>query len=156
MTEPSTVHSTFVIERAYPDTPERIFAAFADPAMKRRWFAGGANQVETFTPDFKVGGRERIESRLPEGSPFPGVALVADGVIQDIVTNRRIVTASTMTLGDRRISASLVTIELIQAEHGTNLICTHQGAFFEGSDGPRRREAGWHTLFDRLGAELAP
>ena len=47
-----------------------------------------------------------------------------------------------MTLGDKRISAALVTIELLPTGKGTDLICTHQGAFFEGSDGPQMREAG--------------
>jgi hypothetical protein len=60
-----------------------------------------------------------------------------------------------MTLGGRRISCSLVTMELLATETGTDLICTHQGAFFEGSGGPEMREAGWRTLLDQLGTELA-
>ena len=60
-----------------------------------------------------------------------------------------------MALGERRISASLVTIELVPTDKGTDLICTHQGAFFEGADGPKMREAGWRTLLDKLTAELA-
>ena len=46
-----------------------------------------------------------------------------------------VVAASTMIFGDKRISASLVTIEFIAAGSGTDLLCTHQGVFFEGSDG---------------------
>jgi len=68
----------------------------------------------------------------------------------DIVPNRRIVTASTMAVGEKCISASLVTFELLASETGTELIFTHQGAFFEGSDGPEMREAGWRKLLDRL------
>ena len=41
-----------------------------------------------------------------------------------------------MTLGDRRISASLFTFEFLAAGKGTDLIFTHQGAFFERSGGP--------------------
>ncbi len=69
--------------------------------------------------------------------------------------NQRVVTASTMSLGDKRISASLVTIELLPTGLGTDLIFTHQAAFFEGSDGPQMREAGWKHLFDGLAKELA-
>jgi uncharacterized protein YndB with AHSA1/START domain len=157
MPEPSVIHSTFVIERNYPKTPERVFSAFADAAKKRRWFADGGetHEVEEFELEFRVGGAERFRYRFKEGTPFPGVALTSEGIYQDIVPDRRVVTASTMTLGDRRISASLVTVELLPTDGGTDLICTHQGAFFEGADGPQRREEGWRFLLDRLARELA-
>ena len=156
MEQQTAIHSTFVIERSYPQPPKAVFAALADPAKKRRWFAEGKNHdVERFEMDFRVGGVERTQYRFREGTPFPGVLLVNEGSIQDIVTDRRVVTVSTMTLGERRISSSLVTIELLQTESGTDLICTHQGAFFEGSDGPKMREEGWQKLFARLSDELA-
>jgi len=156
MPEPTVIHNTFVIERSFPKPPARVFAAFADPAKKRRWFAeGDKTDVEEFQSDFRVGGTERISYRFKEGSPFPGVALVNEERFQDIVADRRIVTASTMDLGDRRISASLVTIELLPTGQGTDLICTHQGTFFEGADGPQMREAGWRKLLDKLAAAVA-
>lgn len=155
MQEQSVIHSTFVIERSYPKSPERVFSAFADAAKKRRWFAEGeSTEVEEFEMDFRVGGDERIRYRFKEGTPFPGVALTNEGRYQDIVLNRRLVIASTMALGDKRISASLVTVELLSADQGTVLICTHQGAFFEGADGPQMREAGWRHLLEQLAKEL--
>jgi uncharacterized protein YndB with AHSA1/START domain len=72
------------------------------------------------------------------------------GIYQEIVPNERIVTASTMKLEGRRMSASQVTMELIRTATGTDLICTHQGAFFENSDGPERREQGWIAMMNRL------
>jgi uncharacterized protein YndB with AHSA1/START domain len=155
MAEQSVIHSTFVLERSYPTTPERVFAAFADPAKKQRWFAEGHNHdVEEFEMDFRVGGTERALYRFKPGSPFPGASFMNEGCFQDIVANQRVVMASTMTFGDRRISSSLTTFELLPTEKGTDLIFTHQCAFFEGSDGPERREEGWRKLFDKLGQEL--
>jgi uncharacterized protein YndB with AHSA1/START domain len=151
----SVVHSTFVIERSYPKVPEEVFAAFADTAKKRRWFVEGENQeVEEFAMDFRVGGTERFRYRFKPGTPFHGVAVVNEASYLDIVPNRRIVTASTMALGDQRISSSLVTVEFLPTIQGTGLVCTHQGAFFEGADGPQIRESGWRILLERLATQL--
>ena len=156
MAEPTVIHNTFVIERSYPKPPEAVFAAFANPEKKRRWFAEGhSHDVEEFTMDFRVGGSERSAYRFKEGTPFPGVAVTSDGVYLDIVPNQRIVQAAQMAIGGKPISASMVTIELLPTDMGTDLICTHQAAFFEGADGPQMREAGWRKLFDQLGAEVA-
>jgi uncharacterized protein YndB with AHSA1/START domain len=153
--EPSVIHNTFVIERGFSKPPERVFRAFADPSKKRRWFAEGENhEVEEFAMELRVGGAERVRSRFKAGTPFPGVALTNEGTFQDIVPSSRIVTASRMILGDRPISASLVTIELQPTDLGTTLICTHQAAFFEGADGPQIREGGWRRLLEQLANEL--
>jgi len=158
--QPSVVHSTFRIEREYPASPSRVFSAFANPATKRRWFAEGeGSEVQEFALDFRVGGREATRFRFRSntalaGAPPAGTEFRNDTVYQDIVPDRRIVLAYTMAVGDRRISASLATIEMVPEGDGTRLTFTEQGAFFEGSDGPELREKGWLALLDALGAEL--
>lgn len=157
MDKASTVHSTFVIERRYPVAPEKVFAAFADPAKKRRWFAEGkGSALDEFEMDFRVGGSERTRFRFGANGPLPeGTPLGNDSSYHDIVPNRRIVLAYTMTVGDKRISTSLATFELLPSGNGTDLVFTEQGAFFEGADGPDIRKDGWQQLLDRLVTELA-
>jgi uncharacterized protein YndB with AHSA1/START domain len=155
MESQKVTHSTFVIERNYAASPERVFDAFADPAKKRRWFAEDKGMaIEEFELDFRVGGTERARYRMLEGTPFPGASLGNDTSYHDILPGRRIVLAYTMSLGDRRISASLATIEIVPAGKGTDLIFTEQGAYFEGSDGPHMRENGWRELLDKLEKEV--
>jgi uncharacterized protein YndB with AHSA1/START domain len=151
MADQSIIDNTFVIERTYPKAAAAVFAAFSDTSKKRRWFAEGPDHdVEHFIMDFAVGGQERAQYRFKKGTAFASVALTYDGRFLDIVADRRVVTASTMTLGDRRISASLVTAEFRPKNSGTLLVLTHQAVFFEGADGPKIRESGWRALLDRL------
>ena len=155
MNQPKVIHSTFILERSLPKTPETVFAALSDPAKLRRWFAGGnLHDVEEFSVDFRVGGEERLRYRL-KGGPVAGQEIVNIGRYQEIVPNERIVTARTMALEGKCFSASQVTYELLPTKDGTDLICTHQGAYFEMPGGPQMLEAGWRALMDKLAAELA-
>jgi uncharacterized protein YndB with AHSA1/START domain len=150
-TEQSPVaHATFSIERTYPSSPSRVFAAFSNQGTKRRWFVEGEGwEVDEFTMDFRVGGRELSRFRYKGGAPMGN-----DTVYLDIVPERRIVFAYTMTVSDKAISVSLATVEIAPSGQGARLVYTEQGAFFDGSDGTKRRESGCRGLLERLGQEL--
>ena len=83
-----------------------------------------------------------------------GAPIANDTVYQDIVPDRRIVFVYAMTVGDKRISASLSSVELFASGKGTRLVYTEQGQFFDGADQPKAREEGCAELFDKLGEEL--
>jgi uncharacterized protein YndB with AHSA1/START domain len=153
MEQPKVIHSTCVVERSFPKPPSAVFAALSEPEKVRQWYGAGDNhELIEFALRFAIGGTQRLTYRFKQGHPLQGLVLMNDGVFQDIIPNQRIVSASAMTLADKRISASLVTFELLPTEKGTDLVCTHQGAFFEGS-GPnpaKMREDGWNALMDKL------
>ncbi|WP_420136420.1 SRPBCC family protein [Sphingomonas sp.] len=156
MSPPPATHGSFAIERSYSAPVERVFAAFADPRLKKSWFADSAtHEITAFESDFRVGGVERLNYRFGPDTPFPGAALTNEGQFHDIVPDRRIVTASRMAIEGKPISVALVTIELAPASQGTDVLCTFQGVFFEGADGAVLREQGMRTLLDRLGDVLA-
>jgi uncharacterized protein YndB with AHSA1/START domain len=156
MSTPAVQQDSFTIERFYPKQPGVVFAAFADPARKRRWYAEGeTHDVDDFQMQFEVGGQENLSSRLNARTPFAGVTLVRRGSFLDIVPDGRIVTAASMEIGGRRISASLETFEFVPADGGTRLVFTHQAVFFEGADGPQMRRQGWELLLEQMAKELA-
>ena len=154
MTIVPAIHDTFVITRTYPQSPALVFAAFADPAKKRRWFAETkTSELLHYELDFRLDGHEQSRLRLTQG-PVAGMVMTNRTVYLELATNARIVFAYTMSLDDRRISASLVTIELLPTGTGTELVFTEQGAFLEGSDGAAMREAGWAKILEGINTVL--
>jgi uncharacterized protein YndB with AHSA1/START domain len=146
----SVIHSTFRIERTYPQPPARVFHAFADKEMVRRWRVEDEGcEVHEFTFDFRVGGSEVSRFSFMDG---PEIRL--DGQFQDIIPDRRIVFAYRMAMGPTPFSASLTTVELVPSGDGTRLTYTEQGAFFDGTDSAKGREEGCRELLEKLAAEF--
>lgn len=147
------VHATFVTEKTYPHPITKVFAAFSDTAIKSRWFmhAGPDGKYEN---DFQLGGMERSRWVMDATTPFPGAVITTESLYLDIVPERRIATGSNMMMNGTPFSASLVTFEFEQDGDGTRLVCTHHGAYFENSDGPDMRKAGWEQLLGQLDAVL--
>jgi uncharacterized protein YndB with AHSA1/START domain len=146
----SSTHASFTLERTYPATPARVFAAFATKEAKAKWFAGPSDSVTLrWDMDFRVGGRE-VNIGQPEG----GTKHAFEAVYWDIIPNERIVYSYDMHLNDERISVSLATIALRTEGKGTRMILTEQGAFLDGWDKPDDRERGTNYLLDALGKSL--
>jgi uncharacterized protein YndB with AHSA1/START domain len=150
MSERSAVHGSFTLERLYEASPARVFRAWADPAIKARWFAGieGWRQLDR-SIDFRVGGTERLSGR--KGS---GVVSTFDAVYHDIVPDQRIIYCYDMRLDGRHISVSLATVTLKPKGAGTHLTITEQGVFLDDYDDGGSRERGTRILLEQLGGEL--
>lgn len=153
MTTPSASHASFVIERVFDATPAQVFAAFADPVAKARWFGAPPDQWQPTLRehDFCVGGRERL------------IGIWANGTVSDfdcryfdILPGQRIVYSYAMQIDGRRISVSLSTVELSAEGRGTRMRYTEQGAYLDGYDAAGSRERGTRALFDALQASLQP
>lgn len=147
----STAHAEFTIERRYPFAPAQIFAAFADPELKRQWFAnpGGWENAE-WKLDFRVGGGE-----LSRGGHPGGRYNEFRSRFHEIVENERIVFVYDLFHDRRLISVSLTTVEFHPDNDGTSMRLTEQGVFFDGPDAAAEREHGTGLLLDMLGRFLA-
>ena len=145
MSDRSTEHATFVIERSYPAEPARVFRAFAHVEEKSKWFGPPDLSSDRLDFDFRIGGAERFEADGPDGARY-----VYSAVYQDIVEGERIVYTYEMYRNGDRISVSVSTVELRAAEGGTALAYTEQGVFLDGHDGPGPREHGTRVGLERL------
>src|SRR5258708_32475490 len=122
MTKRSVTHATFLIERRYDVPPSVVFAAWATPEAKRRWFVGPDEwEKSDHELDFRVGGRERVS-----GGPPGGPVHSYDAHYQDIVPDQRIVYSYDMHLDTMRISVSLATVEVQLAGNRHDMIVPRQ------------------------------
>jgi uncharacterized protein YndB with AHSA1/START domain len=141
-------HATFSLERSYPAPPAKVFAAWADPAAKARWFTPGPGAGHQL--DFQVGGRE-VATGGPEGGPL----MTFETLYRDIVPQQRIVYTSTLSAGTDLCTVSLTTVEFTPGEDGgTRLVLTEQGAYLDGREEPAWREQGTASQLDALATEL--
>jgi uncharacterized protein YndB with AHSA1/START domain len=146
MTQRNSTHATFVIERDYPHAPAKVFAAFANPLSKAKWFVGPENwDKSNHQMDFRIGGKESVS-----GGPPGGTVHYYNAEYWDIVENERIVTSYQMHMDEQRISVSLATMEFKPNGAGTKFVLTEQGAFLGGYDDAGERERGTRELLGQL------
>ena len=150
MTERSVAHGVFTVERTYDATPARVFAAWADPQIKGKWYGDPNKESVADVFEFKVGGQE-----LRTGEVEPGQTYRLDSRYYDIVENERIVHAYEVIINGARISVSVATIEFKLEGGGTRLTVTEQGTFLDGIEDPKERRGGTEFVLDRLAQVLA-
>jgi uncharacterized protein YndB with AHSA1/START domain len=124
--EPKVVHATCVVERSFSKPVSVVFAALSDPNKVRRWMGGSEHsELLEFGCEFREAGKQVVKYKMGPDTPIAGAIITNEGRFQQIVLDERIVTASTMKMGDRIFSASQVMFELVPTVKGTDLILTH-------------------------------
>ena len=150
MTERSIAHGSFTVTRSYPYPPARVFKAWADPDLKRRWHGGDEQEDTRRVFEFRVGGREVVGGKGPNGEPFG-----FENRYHDIVQGVRLIYTYRVWIAGQLVSASLATVEFGPDASGTRLTVTEHGAFFDGAEIPADRIHGTEWVLDRLGEVLA-
>ncbi|MGB3024393.1 SRPBCC domain-containing protein [Paradevosia shaoguanensis] len=138
----SLIQSSFLLERDFPAPAATVFAAWAEPARKARWFS-----IESLHRhlDFRVGGHEFLYGRSSCGRRF-----TYEAVYREIVPDLRIVFSYDIRIEGRHGSSSLASLEI--APHGKACAIRYceQGIFLDGLDSPRGRFNGATLRLARL------
>jgi uncharacterized protein YndB with AHSA1/START domain len=133
MTDRNIINTTFTTERTYGVSLDLAFNAWADPAVKARWFARAASDYEL---DFRPGGLER------NSTTFEGKQITWEALYRDIVDKERIVYTSVLYEGSLVATASLTTVEFIPEGDDTRLILVEFGpTSMDGSSRPGESRA---------------
>lgn len=143
-------NGAFQLERLFRASPSRVYAAFADPVQKRRWF-GDTDDFRTLRFELNVctGGRDHYCFQFRD---MPEV--FNEQVYLDVQENRRLVYAYVMGTEAGIFSASHATITFAPEGEGCRLLLLEQVTFFEGGDGLAGREEGTRQLLDALAGVL--
>jgi uncharacterized protein YndB with AHSA1/START domain len=154
--ERTQTHATFVLERDYAAPLDRVWAAFADPEVKKRWFGGSGFTDVEFAEDFRVGG-----TAVNNGTSESGYRSEYRATYSDIVDNERIVYVYDMWADGVHASTSITTVVLEPTSVGTHLTFTEQGVHLDGVHGPgpeaaAGREHGTGWLLDKIGEVVTP
>jgi uncharacterized protein YndB with AHSA1/START domain len=143
MTETATA---LRLERGYAAAPERVFDAWTNPEVLRRWWAAGPDwECPEADVDLRVGGRYRLAMRTPAGETH-----VVGGEYTEIERPGRLVYTWAWEDGDG--TESRVTVEFRADGDGTTVVITHAGLSSEES---RDQHAhGWAACLDNLGRRV--
>lgn len=146
----SVDHATFVVERMLPARPPHAFRFWSEFDLKRKWTSCHPDwTVLEDSFDFRTGGSEVVRWRTAEGEIRGFRAHYID-----IVPGERIIYAYEMTLGARRLSASLATVVFTADGAQTKMTFTEQAAVLDADAGIETRASGTGSGFERLAAVM--
>ena len=132
------------IVQRFDASPERVFAAWLDPATAGRWlFATASRPVNEVAIDARVGGLFRFVERQR------GRVLRQTGRYLEVVPPRRI--AFTLEASDRPEALSRVTIDIAPCGQGCELVLSHE---LVAPDDLERTEGRWMGILYGLGETL--
>ncbi len=143
-------HEIFSIEKIYQADSETVFSAWSNLDAKAQWFIGpGEWSVVKRELDFRVGGKEILHGRFPNGKET-----LYKAEYYNILPDKRIVFTYQMFLGENihSISIASVEIESISSDE-TMLTFTEQVAFLDGTigrEGLLSRKEGTMALLDKI------
>lgn len=139
------------LERTIPAPPDKVYRAWLDPDLLRRWLGPGGLEVTRAEVDERVGGRFRIWHA--DGATDVGGF---ECELLELVPDRRIVYRWGF-VGPQRTEGptydSLLTVTLREAPEGTMLTLVHErlddlaAALPQVADGV---EPGWTSALDKL------
>jgi uncharacterized protein YndB with AHSA1/START domain len=145
------------LQRTIPAPPHRVYRAWLDPEVLRKWLAPGEMTVTRVEADERIGGAYRIWQASPEGDDVGGF----EWELLELVPDRRIVFLWRFVGPDRvadRAHDSRLTVTLRELPGGaTELTLVHDrlDAFRAAMpDIVEQVGPGWRMALDKLPAAL--
>jgi len=136
--------AVLVVRRVIAAPRERAFDAWLDPARLALFMCPGPVRSASADVDPRVGGAFRIVMRHPDGD--------ADHWGEYLVIDRPSKLEFTWTSAATDRQPTIVTVEFIEREGGTEIVLTHRRLPPPQFDSHRK---GWSDIVQKLGAAAA-
>jgi len=142
----ATLKPSLTLKRRLNAAPEKVYAAWTDPAKIVKWFGPDAGPVKTAKLDVRAGGSYAISFSTEDGEEHH-----VSGTYREVVPDRRLVfTWAWRTMPERE---SLVTVLVKPDGDGSILTLIHEQFFDEPARD--RHQLGWSGCLDKLERYLA-
>lgn len=145
MNEVTALSPTLVIRRSFNASRERVFAAWTQPEIMRRWLAPGEMHVDAVDFEARAGATYRIAMVTPEGEPY-----VARGTVREISAPERLQMTWQWEGDDGELEGSetLLSLEFHDRGNATELVLIQEN--FTDAQSRDRHEEGWNAVLDKL------
>lgn len=137
-----TASEAVIVTRTFKAPPERVFAAFENPAEMARWMGGHGARTEVQTLEVREGGAVLVQMSWDNG-----MAIRLYGTFER-VERPSLLRFSWAMEGDDA-NQGMVTVQFQAHGTGTELTLTHEGLTGRAQ---AQSKAGWNGWFDQLQA----
>jgi uncharacterized protein YndB with AHSA1/START domain len=137
-----------LVRRTFPTTPERLFAAWTEPALLAQWWGPPGSKISSVEVDLRVGGSYRIGLSYADNRVF-----FVRGIYVEIQPPLKLAFTWRWERPDMDIGESRVTLEFQKKGKSTEIFLTHTQLPDEAARSAH--EEGWLGILDNLAKMLA-
>ena len=132
------------IKRFIRASRDRVYAAWTDPAQLKKWFGPENVQTRNLIADVRVGGEFRWDLTDQEGKE-----ITISGAYREVEPGKKIVFTWRLEEDeDWKNHSSIVTVEFVDREGGTEIRLTHEKLPNETSRNDHTQ--GWNSVLDKV------
>lgn len=146
----STDERELVFTRTIPVAREKVYRAWTDPALMKRWFAPAPYTTPLVETDVRPGGASLIVMRDPEGNEFPN-----RGVYLEVVENEKLVFTDAYTSAWEPADKPFMTAILTFEDDGGKTRYTARVRHWSVADREAHEKMGFHQGWGQCTDQLA-
>lgn len=139
-----------VLTRLIDATPQKVYRAWTEPALLKRWFAPAPWTTTVAEMDVRAGGASLIVMRSPDGAEFPN-----RGVYLEVVENERLVFTDAYTAAWEPAEKPFMTVIATFETEGNKTRYTARVRHWSAQDRKTHEDMGFHQGWGLCADQLA-